>query len=634
MNKKAKTFLAYIILSSIFILSILGFINAATGYAISNQGLSLNYNLVTEDIAGRHYTPQCLGTCDLVFSLSYSGNSAPESASIDNNKLTTQFNWLKGQDKLKGTETYYLNEYQEEVNDYSNLCLPYTETDQINGTTTEYQNCTQIISGSHPETRQEWKELKGLTLEKGKTYYIDIRGFLNPSLEGFSVDVIPNINIAQDSFELNEMAWWNSTWKLSRNISINSTIPGLTYYQVRLAMNITDGLNAGNISSNCGDIRFVNSTGQEIPYYIEICQKGKNSIFWVKVPQINDTISMYYNSTYTTTTSSLNNTFEIYWTSDDNVGWTVGGACAISNDLINKRLNFTSCSRYNDIGWSYKTNTSATVNYTFDYVVRSDNTASGEMAVIGFNDGIDKVSGITPKESYGIHSGFWDAATDTYYTSWDSSGISAGTTIAGDTTYFARMTRAGTVINTTYYSDKERTTSVLSEVAAYTSATRSFTIFNFVLAFVADNNGGLTTGWMSNLTLGKYSGGDVNYSIGVEESIPSGGGTVASESQGDSAILSGIGNSTINASYTAYPSQQIYMRNVTTQQQLGRFDYVAVSGNQRWAFNYVTTGDSTSGFTYMVNMTTALYVWEAANLTASQITEQVKAFINSTNQSI
>jgi hypothetical protein len=110
------------------------------------------------------------------------------------------------------------------------------------------------------------------------------------------------------------------------------------------------------------------------------------------------------------------------------------------------------------------------------------------------------------------------------------------------------------------------------------------------------------------------------------------GSNYATESQGDSAIQQGIANSIINSSSTNYTSQQIYIRNVTGQQQLGRFDVVASSGNQRWAFNYVTSGDSTSSFTYMVNITPALYVWEAGNKTAAQITSEVQAFIDATKQ--
>jgi len=106
--------------------------------------------------------------------------------------------------------------------------------------------------------------------------------------------------------------WWNSSWNLRKPIDINSTITGLTYYQVKLRINLTDEINSGKIASNCGDIRFVNSTGNEIDYYIELCQVGKNSIIWVEVPQVNDTIYMYYNSSFMITRSNPNATF-LFW---------------------------------------------------------------------------------------------------------------------------------------------------------------------------------------------------------------------------------------------------------------------------------------------------------------------------------
>ena len=69
------------------------------------------------------------------------------------------------------------------------------------------------------------------------------------------------------------------------------------------------------------------------------------------------------------------------------------------------------------------------------------------------------------------------------------------------------------------------------------------------------------------------------------------------------------------------------MRYLNGSQKLGSFDKVASYGDQRWAFNYVTTGES---YVNMVNMTPTLYVLEMQDKSIDDITTEVQAFINDT----
>lgn len=101
--------------------------------------------------------------------------------------------------------------------------------------------------------------------------------------------------------------------------------------------------------------------------------------------------------------------------------------------------------------------------------------------------------------------------------------------------------------------------------------------------------------------------------------------TAATESEGDAAIVQGILNAIPTA--TIHDSQQVYTRNVSGTQQLGRFDKLAVYGSQRWAFNYITIGES---FMNMNNLSTTFFVLEMTDLTTSQITTFVENFINGT----
>lgn len=82
------------------------------------------------------------------------------------------------------------------------------------------------------------------------------------------------------------------------------------------------------------------------------------------------------------------------------------------------------------------------------------------------------------------------------------------------------------------------------------------------------------------------------------------------------------------SSGTTYTDKQMYIYYLNGTQKLGTFDKVQSEGNQRWLFNYNTTGENYTG---MESILPAIYVWENTSLTAAQITAQVSAFINDTN---
>jgi hypothetical protein len=99
----------------------------------------------------------------------------------------------------------------------------------------------------------------------------------------------------------------------------------------------------------------------------------------------------------------------------------------------------------------------------------------------------------------------------------------------------------------------------------------------------------------------------------------------ATEAEGDIAIEAGI-NSSISSA-TKYGEQQVYVRNLSNNQTLSAFDWVASSGSQRWLFNYITAGES---YSYAPNLTTAVYVLEITEKTSVEITDEVSSLINAT----
>jgi hypothetical protein len=101
---------------------------------------------------------------------------------------------------------------------------------------------------------------------------------------------------------------------------------------------------------------------------------------------------------------------------------------------------------------------------------------------------------------------------------------------------------------------------------------------------------------------------------------------IANESQGRAAIIEGIQN-TLGTNVPIYTDQQIYIRYLDGSQLLSQFDEAVISGNQTWAFNYVTSGES---YTNMSDLGNTVLVWENSSLTTTQITSQVYNLINTT----
>ena len=103
-----------------------------------------------------------------------------------------------------------------------------------------------------------------------------------------------------------------------------------------------------------------------------------------------------------------------------------------------------------------------------------------------------------------------------------------------------------------------------------------------------------------------------------EETAPN----VTEENEGRQAILGGI-NGTIPNS-TISTDQQIYIVYPNGEQKLGKFDKVAVLGNQTWGFNYLTGNETATNMNSLFNV---VNIWEAFSLTYGQIVSQVSTFI-------
>ncbi len=652
MNKRAKSFLAYSALTIAIILGVALFAGAVMAYSAGNSSASINYALMTEDIAGRHYTPTCLGTCDLVFSLSYSGTNAPTSDVIDTNKLRAQFNWAKGQDKFQKSEIYYLDEYQEEAKDYSTVCLPYNTTEGFEGnwTYSYFPNCTQVESGSHLENRQGWKELtKEITLEKGKTYYIDIRGYFKiNSQEGFKVDVVPLVKIAASDFMLSEMAWWTgASANIKHKVTLNQTTPS-TLYNFTFYLNSSNGYKFSNSDSlvyAMGSIANfpANETSATLYLYRNTslnewylingsentrlaldCIAGNNCTSYSPTsvyPPEQFLFLPMYEGTGTTVDdrTSYNNdaTFQNLpaWTTDGMVYKAINlfNYSYLSGPLQNLNLSITACAWVKTNGGHTSGNCGGLIGDSVNNGYNSWLMAEDCSGYYSWHWGWTVCGGATPPQSGRarvdrtlVDNGVWHYICGTH------NGDTGNTTIWLDGTPRQSKTCG-----------KNITTSGGYWIGQY------------------DNGNYYWNGTIDEVMILNRSLSDdevmtyfrmLNDSLSILGSAESQGSTTT-ESDGDKAIMAGIASSVIGGSNIPenYTSQQIYAAYMNGTQKPGRFDVVAVSGNQRWAFNYVTTGDPTSNLTHIGNIEPSLYIWETDTpKSTNDITNEVKNFIDST----
>lgn len=129
-------------------------------------------------------------------------------------------------------------------------------------------------------------------------------------------------------------------------ISATST---LTSYQVQFTVHYGSGTDSGSVvylNSHCNpnfsDIRFTNSSGTSLPYWIENYTSGSVATVWVKIDAIaiaGSTIRIYYGNSIATSESSGDNTFDFFDdfpnASLDTNKWTVAsGTWTISNGAL------------------------------------------------------------------------------------------------------------------------------------------------------------------------------------------------------------------------------------------------------------------------------------------------------------
>jgi hypothetical protein len=134
--------------------------------------------------------------------------------------------------------------------------------------------------------------------------------------------IYDSVLMANNTIDTSLYVYGTFPWMYRVPIMIaNNLTSALTNYQIGLYLNLSAQVSAGKIRSDLGDLRFNDSSGNALSYWIEDATASAARI-WVKVPSIpaspsTITIYMYYGNPSATSQSNGDNTFLLF---DDFLG--------------------------------------------------------------------------------------------------------------------------------------------------------------------------------------------------------------------------------------------------------------------------------------------------------------------------
>ncbi|MDD3190180.1 MAG: DUF2341 domain-containing protein [Candidatus Pacebacteria bacterium] len=131
------------------------------------------------------------------------------------------------------------------------------------------------------------------------------------------------------SSDLSSAAFNVSDFDYRREISVSENSgSNLIDYQILVSLDTQSLISSGKMRSDCGDVRFIDSTlSNELSYWIESGCNTSSTKIWVKVLSLaassNSTVYTYYGNSAATSASSGSGTFVMYDGFDSNSGWSV-----------------------------------------------------------------------------------------------------------------------------------------------------------------------------------------------------------------------------------------------------------------------------------------------------------------------
>jgi hypothetical protein len=295
-----------------------------------------------------------------------------------------------------------------------------------------------------------------------------------------------------------------SQWGYRRQITISSSNT-LTNYQVLITLDTSTLISAGKMRTDCGDIRFTDTNGVFLSYWIESGCNSANTKIWVKVPNIPTTIYLYYGNPNAGSLSNGDDTFDYFDLGNKFTTWTQGTySCSQDTSIGNPSPSYKCPS---GSGYYMYKNINLIPGTIITFNVMSNGL--GNFYFLVNSAGTGQMYRLDTR--LGTYSGF---ATTSSWTSWNAP--SSGFTAAGSTWYKLTIVITSSTSATLYYS---RTTD--SSPAGFGTLLGTYTITNNggYIGLVGDALGTSYSTWWDNIIVRKYTSPEPTINVGNEETL-------------------------------------------------------------------------------------------------------------------
>jgi hypothetical protein len=306
---------------------------------------------------------------------------------------------------------------------------------------------------------------------------------------------------------------WLTGWSYRKQHNMTNSTGADVNYTINITVINGAGTDSGNTvyinnkaRSDFGDVRFTNSTGSLLNYWIETLNSGANATFWVQIAgnltSTNQTIYIYYGNNTATSVSNGTNTFVIF---DDfnngNTQWTkVDPNSHIA--FASNELTWTNLDR-NEAAYVEKPQSGVDyeAKWTFDISSAQSNNV---LEFIAFSSNLGAENLWTNSTSFDYE------GTTANYLRKIVSGVSSFSSNLGGittgTTYYAKLVRSGGTTTMTLYSDAARTVQVWTGSLDTSNVANSNLNYFYILSALNDGTNGnrASSGWLDDLRVRKY----------------------------------------------------------------------------------------------------------------------------------
>ncbi len=560
----------------------------------------------------------------------------------DSSRLSVKFN--ETENSLRGYGFAILSNVSKQVTDYSTVCNSYNISAEANASNPSgslaFNNCSVIAVGNRSVVEQKWVPFSpvGQTLKANTCYDIKVEGNYPAKTGQTAIDNV----VSYAGFTFSEFAWWNVSYNTSFRFWLKEP-NGTTRTYAPLRVNIT-GI-SGKIDNCSNGVLTQNISGSlvEIPSEVVLSRVGQGGSCYIRFLanlSANENASfVFFTNASVTRPKYLSGWSPQLWY---NQPWGPS-AFAVWDDAV-VAANGTVVYQGLDMragGWSLDYG-SGDIVYDAGRSLRDRGGSTFIFSSAGGGCGVDAQckmcmylnSTDSGDGSQGHHTlDALDTAGGAEISIYDYPGVSS--------TYYG-YGWGGPNFVSNYPKSKQwvwlcgivNSTKKQVWIGPKSEANTSGTADLIGKMRITSNGDAGTYHWSkdrmaSNNSYNVYNESDYPvFAMGLEETQAGSSGSIT-ESEARTAMEQGINSSVLGPSASKLTDQKIFSRNLVNAQVLGRFDKVAIGGNQRWAFNYVTVGDTNVN---MFNLTPVLYTLEMSNLNSAQITDMVSKLINNTKQ--